>query len=362
MLRFEHIRKEYGEVVPLKDICLEIPDGKIVTLIGPSVTGKSTLLRMINGLETPTSGKIFYNDLEITAEDTDMTTVRQKIGMIFQQYNLFDHLSIINNIAVPQMDIKKTPRREAVEKGLELLQSVGLERIANKMPSQISGGQKQRVAIARALAMEPDILLFDEPTSALDPKMVDEIETLIKSLINEHRTIIIVTHDMAFAEHVSDTVIFLSGGNICEMGTPADIFHNPQNEATKDFIEMDNFIDIIFESDDFDFDKGYRIINGFCEKQKLSYQYYNNMMSVLEEFVGNELCANEEHREVEFMAMYDNDFHDILYRIKYSGQQYNPFETDSLSMRIIKSEVEEVVYRYDKNDALENTIKFNSKL
>ena len=220
----------------LKSIDLQVQEGEVVCLIGPSGSGKSTLLRCLNLLEEVTGGEVSVNGIDLTDKKTNINKVRENIGMVFQHFNLFPHLTVLDNITLAPVQLNKATREQAKEKALELLKRVGLEDKASAKPDQLSGGQKQRVAIARALAMNPDIMLFDEPTSALDPEMVGEVLAVIKQLAQEGMTMVIVTHEMGFAREVADRVIFMDGGYIVEQNTPQEIFGNPQNERTKDFL------------------------------------------------------------------------------------------------------------------------------
>lgn len=236
MIRFEHVSKQYENVTPHKDINGEIHKGDVVTIIGPSGTGKSTLLRMINGLEKPTSGKIYFDGEDITTENYNYPKLRRRVGMIFQSFNLFNNLTVLDNLVVPQMDILHTDKNSARKNAMDILTKMGLNQHYNSMPEQLSGGQKQRVAIARALCMNPEIMLFDEPTSALDPEMVGEVLNVIKELADEDMTMVIVTHEMGFAKDVSDKVVFMDDGVILEEGNPDKIFNHPENERTKQFL------------------------------------------------------------------------------------------------------------------------------
>ncbi len=231
-----NLKKSYGNLEVLKSIDLQVTEGEVVCLIGPSGSGKSTLLRCLNMLEEVTSGEVVVNDFKLTDKKNDINKIRENIGMVFQHFNLFPHLTVLENITLAPVDLKKATPQQAKEKALQLLDRVGLKDKANENPSKLSGGQKQRVAIARALAMNPDIMLFDEPTSALDPEMVGEVLNVIKQLAQEGMTMVIVTHEMGFAREVADRVIFMDNGYIVEEGTPQEIFGNPQNERTKDFL------------------------------------------------------------------------------------------------------------------------------
>ena len=235
-LKVTNLKKSYGNLEVLKSIDLQVTEGEVVCLIGPSGSGKSTLLRCLNMLEEVTSGEVVVNDFNLTDKKNDINKIRENIGMVFQHFNLFPHLTVLENITLAPVDLKKVTPQQAKEKALELLERVGLKEKANENPAKLSGGQKQRVAIARALAMNPDIMLFDEPTSALDPEMVGEVLNVIKQLAQEGMTMVIVTHEMGFAREVADRVIFMDNGYIVEEGTPQEIFGNPQNERTKDFL------------------------------------------------------------------------------------------------------------------------------
>lgn len=229
--------KKFGKLEVLKGINLQVEEGEVVCLIGPSGSGKSTLLRCINCLEYPTEGSITVDGQKLTDKKVNINKAREDIGMVFQQFNLFPHLSVIKNIMLAPVDRKKMTKEEAERKGMELLSRVGLADKRDQYPAQLSGGQQQRVAIARALCMDPDIMLFDEPTSALDPEMVGEVLDVMKELAREGMTMVVVTHEMGFAREVGDRVLFLDGGYIVEEGTPEQIFSNPQNERTKAFLE-----------------------------------------------------------------------------------------------------------------------------
>lgn len=235
-VRVENLKKNFGKLEVLKGIDLEVREGEVVCLIGPSGSGKSTFLRCLNRLEEITDGTVIVDDNDITAKGCNINRVRENIGMVFQQFNLFPHLNVLENIMLAPVDRKKMTKEEAKEKAQSLLATVGLEEKAIEYPANLSGGQQQRVAIARALAMEPDIMLFDEPTSALDPEMVGEVLEVMKKLAADGMTMIVVTHEMGFAKEVADRVIFMDGGYIVEEGSPEEVFENPQNKRTQDFL------------------------------------------------------------------------------------------------------------------------------
>ena len=230
------MQKKFGSLTVFDGLSETICKGDVVVIIGPSGGGKSTFIRCLNLLEQPTAGKIYFEGEDITAKGFDVNKHRQKVGMVFQQFNLFNNLTVLENITISLTKVKKQSEEESKEKALKLLKRVGLEDKANAYPSQLSGGQKQRIAIVRALAMEPDVLLFDEPTSALDPEMVGEVLQVISDLARDGITMVVVTHEMGFARKVGTRVLFMDGGQIAEQGTPEEIFEHPQNARTKEFL------------------------------------------------------------------------------------------------------------------------------
>ncbi len=236
LIRIEHLRKEFPDVTPLKDVNLEVRPGEVISIIGPSGTGKTTLLRCINRLEEPTSGKIIIDDEEVTAPNYDLTRIRRKVGMVFQSFNLFSNLNVAENIMTGPVRLLNKTKQEAYDEAMELLERVGLSEKALNYPDELSNGQKQRIAIMRALAMNPEVMLFDEPTSALDPTMVGEVLQVIKGLAGDGMTMLIVTHEMQFANDVSDRILYMDEGVIYEEGTPEQIFGSPQKDKTKSFI------------------------------------------------------------------------------------------------------------------------------
>lgn len=238
LLQVENLKKSFGSLQVLKGINQTIRTGEVVSVIGPSGSGKSTFLRCLNLLETPTDGKIFFDGQEITAKGINIDRHRQKMGMVFQHFNVFPNMTVLQNITLAPILEKKVPKTEAEKKAIELLKSVGMEDKRNEYPRRLSGGQKQRLAIVRALAMEPKVILFDEPTSALDPEMVKGVLNVIKNLAESGMTIVIVTHEMGFAREVSDRVLFMEDGIIAEEGTPQQLFDNPQHPRTKEFLSQ----------------------------------------------------------------------------------------------------------------------------
>lgn len=236
MIDVQNLHKYFGELEVLKGIDAHIGKGECVCVIGPSGGGKSTFLRCINLLEVPTKGDIIIEGVSVMQNLRQLDRLRQKVGMVFQQFNLFPHMTVLNNLTLAPVKLKKMKPAQAEERGMELLRRVGLADKAKEYPNRLSGGQKQRVAIARALAMDPDVLLFDEPTSALDPEMVGEVLEVMKQLAENHTTMVVVTHEMGFAREVGDRVLFIDGGIITEEGSPAEVFGHPKNARTQEFL------------------------------------------------------------------------------------------------------------------------------
>lgn len=236
MIKISNLHKSFGNLEVLKGIDEEVKKGEVLVIIGPSGSGKSTLLRCMNLLEAPSEGSILYKDEDITKKGVNVNKVRENMGMVFQHFNLFPHMTVLDNITLAPMKVKNKSKEEAERIAYELLKKIGLQDKAKEYPNKLSGGQKQRIAIARALAMEPEVMLFDEPTSALDPEMVGEVLNVMKDLASEGMTMAVVTHEMGFAREVADRVIFMDEGVIVEEGSPDEIFSNPKNLRTKDFL------------------------------------------------------------------------------------------------------------------------------
>ena len=236
IIKTENLTKQYGTFKALDDVTCEITKGEVVVIIGPSGSGKSTFLRSLNLLESATSGHVYFEGVDITDPKVDINKHRQKMGMVFQQFNLFPHMTVLKNLTLAPVKLLKLSKQEAEKRAVEMLERVGLKDKANAYPSHLSGGQKQRVAIARALCMEPDVMLFDEPTSALDPEMVGEVLSIMTDLAKSGMTMAVVTHEMGFARAVADRVVFMSDGQITEEGTPDELFDNPKTEKAKQFL------------------------------------------------------------------------------------------------------------------------------
>ena len=358
MIRIEHLRKEYPTAVPLKDVNVEIHKGDVISVIGPSGTGKSTLIRCINLLDNPTSGHIFVDGEEITAKGCDVPRVRRKMGMVFQHFNLCPHMTVIENIMAAPMDLLGMSKQEAYDKGIELLRKVGLADKALNYPDVMSGGQKQRVAIARTLAMEPEIILFDEPTSALDPTMIGEVQAVIRDLAKQGTTMIIVTHEMKFAREICNRVFYMDEGGVYEDGPPEQIFDNPQKEKTRQFIRHLKVLEYSVTSKDFDFIGLNTQIEEFGRKHMVSQRSIYNLQAYIEEMcVQIILPKMKEDFEILITVEYSKEMDDADVVIRYSGESFNPLDTDNaLSLLLAKKATENITYSFDSEQKLSNRV------
>ena len=285
MIRVEHLSKYFGDLAVLQDINVEINRGEVISIIGPSGTGKSTFLRCLNLLEMPTGGKIYIDEVDILDKNTDIPKMRQRMGMVFQSFNLFNHLSVRDNLTIGQIKLLHRSAAEANDKAMELLKLVGLAEKADSFADELSGGQKQRVAIARCLSMDPEIILFDEPTSALDPTMVSEVLAVIRRLAKEGMTMAIVTHEMDFARDVSKRVFYMDEGLIYEEGPPEQIFVHPRREKTQAFINRIRSLNYHIESPGYDLYAMNAEIERFCEKHVIGKKMTHDVLLVLEELL-----------------------------------------------------------------------------
>ena len=283
MIRIEHLQKSFGELQVLTDVNATIEKGEVISIIGPSGTGKSTFLRCLNLLDTPTGGNIFIDEENILAKNANVPRLRQKMGMVFQSFNLFEHLTVLENLSIGSIKLLGKTKAEAQEKGYELLKTVGLVEKANAYPAQLSGGQKQRVAIARCLSMNPEIILFDEPTSALDPTMVSEVLSVIRSLAKQGMTMAIVTHEMSFARDVSTRVFYMDEGIIYEEGPPQQIFDHPQKEKTRIFINRIRNFHYRINNANYDLYALNAEVELFCSKHFFGEKTLRNILLLIEE-------------------------------------------------------------------------------
>ncbi|MBR4256570.1 MAG: amino acid ABC transporter ATP-binding protein [Clostridia bacterium] len=338
MIELIHLQKKYESATPLKDVNTVINNGDVISVIGPSGTGKSTLLRCINMLDKPTGGKILFDGVDITAKNYDITKARRRMGMVFQSFNLFSHLTVIENIMLAPVDILKKSKKEAYETGVALLKRVGLAGREFHYPDQLSGGQKQRVAIARTLAMDPEIILFDEPTSALDPTMVGEVQAVIRDLAEEGKTMMIVTHEMNFARSICNRVFYMDQGGIYEDGTPEQIFDDPQKELTKRFIRRQKMLDISVEDRDFDFFGAVSEIDRFCIQNDISPRARYRIRLAFEELTEQIILPTLADPRIKFTAAYSEANRTAEITVLYNGDNFDPAETENeLSYKLLKS-------------------------
>ena len=352
LIEIQHLRKEFEDVVPLEDINATIDAGEVISIIGPSGTGKSTLLRCINRLETPTSGHIMVDGIDMCDPSTDLPAMRRKMGMVFQSYNLFDHRRVVENLMMGPMDLLGKSQQEAKERALELLDLVGLKDKANAWPRDLSGGQRQRAAIARSLTMDPQILLFDEPTSALDPTMVSEVLSVMRDLAERGHTMLVVTHEMSFARKASSRVLYMDRGVIWEEGTPRQIFENPQRPETHDFIFRVRGWEYHINSLAFDMPGMMASLDTYCAHLFMGIRTANSCELLVEELVVNLLVEEARKRGVE-----DPDLHvelfsgeggvDVVLRVDFrklldGGDPLSPEYRDELSYAMIRGHTREI--------------------
>jgi polar amino acid transport system ATP-binding protein len=360
MIRVEHLTKAFGNLQVLKDVNAEIRKGEVVSIIGPSGTGKSTFLRCLNLLDTPTSGMIEIDGVDVLSNGADVPAVRQKMNMVFQSFNLFAHLSVLDNLTLAPMTLKNISRAEAEAKSIELLRLVGLAEKRDSFPEELSGGQKQRIAIARCLAMDPEIILFDEPTSALDPTMVGEVLSVIRQLAKQGMTMAIVTHEMDFARDVSNRVFFMDQGLIYEEGPPVQIFDAPQKPRTVAFINRVRSCRQHLASNDYDLYAMNAEIEAFCEKHILPRKTRNNLLLVLEEVL--QLCQpNLARGPIDLTVAYSERTGELTAALAGDADFSNPLESDGaddLSVLLIRNMAENVEWSHAEGAGMLNlTIK-----
>lgn len=354
MIKVEHLSKKYDDLTVLKDITIEIEKGEVISIIGPSGTGKSTFLRCLNLLDQPSSGSIHIDGVDLLDKKADVPKIRRKMNMVFQSFNLFSHLSVLENLTIGPIRLRGMSKQDADKKSLELLKLVGLAEKAGNYPDELSGGQKQRVAIARCLAMEPEIILFDEPTSALDPTMVSEVLSVIRRLARDGMTMAIVTHEMDFARDVSNRVLYMDEGLIYEEGTPQQIFENPQKEKTRAFINRVRSFNYQIGSPDYDLYAMNAEIETFCEKQILPRKTRHNLLLLLEELlqIYNPYLATT---RLDLTIAYSEKKETLELTCESAGEALNPLESDrlpdELGLAIIRNLAETIEYQrvHEKN-------------
>lgn len=357
MITLEHLRKEYPEAIPLKDVNVTIHRGDVISIIGPSGTGKSTLIRCINLLDTPTSGKIIVDGQEITQPGTKVNLVRRKMGMVFQSFNLFEHLTVIENLMLAPMDLLGKSKQEAYDKGMELLRMVGLGTKGLHYPDELSGGQKQRVAIARALAMEPEILLFDEPTSALDPPMISEVQKVIRELAAKGLTMMIVTHEMHFAREIANRVFYMDQGGIYEEGTPEEIFDYPQKERTRHFIRQLKVFEQLIMKTDFDMPAAVAALEEYGMRHRISGRLMRSLHAVFEELAVQILLKRDDVTKLHVTAEYAEEAGEIVLKVGYDGSAFDPQKTDNpLAWKLVSHFGQDYVWENISEGGLTNSV------
>jgi polar amino acid transport system ATP-binding protein len=349
MISIRNLGKSYGKHQVLKDVSVDIGDREVVAIIGPSGCGKSTLIRCMNLLEKPDCGQILIGGQEITRAGVDIDAVRSKLGMVFQQFNLFSHLNVIENIIVAPMNVLKKKRPQALREAMEYLELVGIANRAFHMPSQLSGGQKQRVAIARCLAMHPEVILFDEPTSALDPTMVDEVLTVIRKLVNNGMSCVIVTHEMAFAKNVATQVWYLDEQGIYEKGSQKEIFENPRREKTRIFIEKLKIYTGEFLASEMDPYEVLRQVMEYCNKYGMTRQQRDTIRLICEEYLSNLIKMPGRDARVTVIVRYNekDQTRELEFRDTYPEANHLEGEDfDEISARLIQGYAASLEYRY----------------
>lgn len=340
MIELKNLRKSFGSVTPVKNVSVTINDGDVISIIGPSGTGKSSFLRCINMLDPPTSGSVIVDGVDITQKGVDLNKFRQKMGMVFQSYSLFPHLTIIENIMTPQIKLLKRSKQEAYDKAIKLLEQVGLVNKIFSYPDELSGGQKQRIAIARALAMDTEVILFDEPTSALDPTMVGEVLTVIKSLAKNGVTMLIVTHDMNFARLVSNRVFYMDEGTIYEDGSPSQIFDNPLREKTRYFVQK------IRSFDWYQAENGLQLISlisdfeSFASKNLISPSLSRKAQLFMEEFINQVLRVEKQIvKDVHVQVEYNERTTELVMKLIWEGDDFSPLKDGDEYSQILMSHI-----------------------
>ncbi len=358
MIELVHLEKKYGDVVPLADVNAVINDGDVISIIGPSGTGKSTLLRCIDMLERPTGGRIILNGEDICTPGYDMTKVHCRMGMVFQSFNLFGHLNVIENVMQAQMDILKRPKKEAYETGIKLLRRVGLADKENNYPDELSGGQKQRAAIARTLAMDPEVILFDEPTSALDPTMAGEVQAVIRDLTQMKKTMLIVTHELNFAKAICSRVFYMDQGGIYEEGTPEQIFENPQRDLTKRFIRKLKVLELKAYDPYFDFAGMETEIRRYCLQNDITPRMRYHIILAFEELTSHILMPVLEYAPVLITLEYSEKDGNAEVIAEYDGEKFDPSEKgDDFAYKVLSSTVRNISYCYDPGAKQTNTVR-----
>ena len=358
MIELVKLTKRYPNAVPLNEVSVKINEGDVISVIGPSGTGKSTLLRCINLLEKPTSGQIFFDGEEITAKGYDVRRARRKMGMVFQSFNLFGHLTVLENVMLAQMDLLGKSRQEAYDTSVEYLRRVGMANKLFNYPEMLSGGQKQRVAIARTLAMDPRLIMFDEPTSALDPAMTAEVQAVIRDLSRSGKTMMIVTHEMNFARAISNRVFYMDQGGVYEDGTPDQIFDRPQKELTRRFIKRLKVLEFQIDSRDFDFIGAGAEIDRYCMQNDIAPKQRYRIRASIEELVQQILLPRQTEPDLHLTIEYDPGEQAAAITVCYAGEAFDVRESgNDLSLKLIFNASESFSYVYRAGDERPNRVE-----
>ena len=348
VIRVEELGKSFGEHQVLRKIDFSVERGECVCILGSSGSGKSTLLRCINQLETQSCGKIYFNGKELGKKQKELNTYRSKVGMVFQSFNLFNNMTVLENCMEGTRRVLHLPKEEAHRRAIEYLRSVGMAPFINAYPAQLSGGQKQRVAIARAIAMKPEMLLFDEPTSALDPTMVGEVLQVIRSLAKEGMTMMIVTHEMKFARDVSNRVFYMDEGGIYEEGTPEEIFGAPKKERTRVFIKRLKQLPLTIESPDFDYISYSSQIEMFGKDNMLSVKTVHNLMLIFEETVKAGISERGDVFPINVMTEISETDDSVVLEASYGGEKFDPVnDGDEISAAIVKKCTSDIGHKFE---------------
>ncbi|MBQ3798291.1 MAG: amino acid ABC transporter ATP-binding protein [Butyrivibrio sp.] len=360
MITIKNLTKEYLSVTPLKDVSAQINDGDVISLIGPSGTGKSTFIRCLNLLEKPSSGQIWLDGEEITAPTCNVEEVHKKMGMVFQSFNLFGHMTVIENVMAPTIDLLGKTNQDAYDEAMKLLRMVGLADKAFSWPDELSGGQKQRVAIARTLAMNPKVILLDEPTSALDPTMVGEVQAVIRQLAVSGKTMLIVTHEMDFAKAISNRVFYMDEGGIYEEGTPEEIFDNPKREKTRRFVRRLKVLELDITSKTYDFLGTQSQIEDYCVKNQIDHGLARHIHLVFEEAIHQNITLLKGKPKFRIAIEYSQEKATATLFVDYAGEKYNLFEKlDDISVSILKKITQDKIYNYDSGREYENHMELS---
>lgn len=359
LLRINHLKKAYPGVTPLSDVNLTVNEGDVISIIGPSGTGKSTLLRMINRLEEVTSGEIYFHAEEITSPACQAENLRSRIGMIFQSFNLFPHLTVIENLLAAPVALKKMSKQEAYDRARDLLAKVGLLNKMFSYPGELSGGQQQRIAIVRALAMEPELLLLDEPTSALDPAMTGEVERVLRQLAREGVTMMMVTHSMELARKISNRVLYMDEGVVYEEGTPEEIFTAPRRDRTRQFIHDLKVLTMVIEERGFDFIGSNTEIEAFGHKNDMPRHLVQSLMLLFEELVIQLILPRiPESPRIVWSVEYDTKNGQAGVSVRYNGEPFDALEGDNdLAIGLVRGCAQDIRYESGADTQMQNSIR-----